>query len=147
MFQLEVIITNMTQIYDKDLVKTFSPFGLLDHSVVLLPPKPRSARSTNSCRLSTRRDTRPSSKCELGRYLGSVDWSTLDSVSDCDIKLQMFNESVKIGLDTIMPLKTYKLHHNDAPWVTAEFKTLIESQQHAFVKGGSRALPLFSQSS
>ena len=119
---LDLIITNMTQLYDKDLVKTFSPTGLSDHSVVLLQPKPRSARSTSSCRLSTRRDTRPSRKCEFGRYLGSVDWSTLDSAPDCDSKLQMFNELVKIGLDTIMPLKTYKLHHNDAPWVTAEFK-------------------------
>ena len=62
-------------------------------------------------------------------------WSTLDSSSHCDSKLHMFNELVKIELDTMMPLKTYKLHHNNAPWVTDEFKTLIASRQHAFVKG------------
>ena len=64
-----------------------------------------------------------------------MDWSTLDSAPDCNSKLQTFNESVKIRLHTIMPLKAHKLHHNDAPWVTAEFKTLIKSRQHAFVKG------------
>ena len=141
---LDLIITNMTQLYDKDLVKTFSPTGLSDHSVVLLQPKPRSARSTSSCRLSTRRDTRPSRKCEFGRYLGSVDWSTLDSAPDCDSKLQMFNELVKIGLDTIMPLKTYKLHHNDAPWVTAEFKLWTSHDNMLLWKGISFASIVFA---
>ena len=34
-----------------------------------------------------------------------------------------------------MPLKTFKLHINDQPWVTAEFKKLIKLRQRAFVKG------------
>ena len=56
-------------------------------------------------------------KCELGRYFGSIDWSILDSVQDCESKLQLFQDLVKIGLDTIMPLKTVKLQVNDPPWV------------------------------
>ena len=34
-----------------------------------------------------------------------------------------------------MPLKTFKIHVNDAPWVTAELKALIKSLQKAFTQG------------
>ena len=88
---LDLIITNTPQLYDKDFVQTFPPFGLLDHSVVLLRPKPRTVR-TSSCRTITRRDTRPSR-----RYLGSADWSMLDSVQGCENKLQLFFDLVKIA--------------------------------------------------
>ena len=56
-------------------------------------------------------------------------------MQDCESKLQLFQDLVKIGLDTIMPLKTVKLHVNDPPWVTAEFKALIKARQKAFAQG------------
>ena len=67
--------------------------------------------------------------------MGSVDWSVTDSVPDCGSKLQLFQDFVKIGLDTIMPLKTIKFHVNDAPWVTAEFKDFIKLREVAFAQG------------
>ena len=39
---LDLILTNMPHVYNKDLVQTFPPFGLSDHLVVSLEPKPRS---------------------------------------------------------------------------------------------------------
>ena len=125
----------MPHVYNKDLAQTFPPFGLSDHLVVLLEPKPRSRHNTSSRRSFTRRDTRASPKHGLGRYFGSIDWSILDSVQDCEWKLQLFHDLVKIGLDTIMPLETFKLHVNDPPWVTAEFKALIKARQKAFAQG------------
>lgn len=56
-------------------------------------------------------------------------------MQDCESKLQLFQDLVKIGLDTIMPLKTVKLHVNDPPLVTAEFKALIKARQKAFAQG------------
>ena len=114
---LDLTLTNMPHVYNKDLVQTFPPFDLSDHLVVSLEPKPRSRHNTGSRSSSTRRDTRASRKCELGRYFGSIEWSILDSVQDCESKLQLFQDLVKIGLDTIMPLKTVKLQVNDPPWV------------------------------
>ena len=104
---LDLIITNMTQ-FSKEFLQIFPPFGLSDHSVVLLKPKSKSQRTTSSRRFITRRDTRYSRKCELGRYLGSLDWSVLDSATNCKSKLKLFQDLVKIDLDTIMPLKTFK---------------------------------------
>ena len=77
---LDIILTNMPHVYKKDLVYTLLPFGLSDHLVVSLESKPRSRHNTGSHRSFTRRNTRASRKCELGRYFGSIDWSILDSV-------------------------------------------------------------------
>ena len=92
-------------------------------------------RNTSSRRSLTRRDTHPSRKCELGRYLGSIDWSIVDSVLDCEKHSATFRDFVKIRLDIIMPLTTIKLHVNDVPWVSAEFKAIIKSRQNAFAQG------------
>ena len=54
---------------------------------------------------------------------------------NCESKLQFFHDLVMIGLDTIMPFKTTKLHMNGAPWVSAEFKALIKLWLKAFVQG------------
>lgn len=112
-------------------VKKAEPQKLL-HFIL---PKPRCMRNTSSRRCITRRDTRERRKCELGRYFGSIDWSILKSLPDCESKLRLFHDLVKSGLDTIMPLKTIKLHVNDPPWVTAEFKALIKARQKAFLRG------------
>ncbi|XP_068707894.1 uncharacterized protein [Montipora foliosa] len=132
---LDLIITNMPQLYNKNQVLTFPPFGLSDHNVVLLPPTSRPSRDTSSRRTMTRRDTRPSRKLELGRFLSSIDWSVLNSSADCNNKLRLFSDLVKTGLDIIMPFKSFRLHVNDAPWVTAEFKKLIKQRQSAFARG------------
>ena len=131
---LDLIIANMPQ-FSKEFLQIFPPFGISDHSVVLLDSKSKSKRTTSSRLFITCRDTRSSRKCELGRYLGAIDWSVLDSATNCESKLQLFQDLVKIGLDTIMPLKTFKIHVNDAPWVTAKFKALIKSHQKAFAQG------------
>ena len=47
---LDLIITNMPHLYNKDLVQTFSPFGLSDYFVILLEPNLRSTRNTSSRR-------------------------------------------------------------------------------------------------
>lgn len=131
---LDLIITNMPQVYDKNLVRIFPPFGLSDHSVVFLLPKPRPSRNS-SRRVVTRRDTRGSRRAELGRYLRSVDWSVLDTLAGCEDKLRVFLDFVRTGMDIIMPLRSVKLHVNDAPWITAEFKELIKARSKAFARG------------
>ena len=94
----------MPQLYDKELIQTFPPFDLSDHSMVLLEPKSRYMRNTSSLRSFTQRDTHPSCKCEVNRYLDSLDWSALVFAPNCQSKFQLFCDLVKISLDTIIPL-------------------------------------------
>ena len=63
---LDLIITNMSQAYDKQFVDIYPPFGLSDHNAILLYPKLRSPL-ISSRRTVKRRETRPSKKIELGR--------------------------------------------------------------------------------
>lgn len=100
----------MLQLYDKELIQTFPPFDLSDHSMVLLEPKSRCMRNTSSLRSFTQRDTHPSCKCKLSRYLGSLDWSALVFAPNCQSKLQLFCDLVKISLDTIIPLQILQDH-------------------------------------
>ena len=81
-----------------------------------------------------KRDTRRSKTIELGRYLGSCDWSLLGFPINCENKLQLLVELVQIGLDNIMlmPLQTTKLHVNDLPLFTPVLKNLIKLRQRAF---------------
>ena len=54
------------------------------------------------------------------------------------VKLDIFHTVIKTGLDCFFPCKTVKLiklHDNDKPWVTANFKKIIEKRQRAFREG------------
>ena len=122
---LDLVLTNLPQLYDSNAVQTFPPFGMSDHNVVLVRPKARPKGNGCSMRTTARRDTRPSRKLELGRYLSSIDWSPVNG-DDCEARLSMFVDIIQIGMDHIMPVKHFKTHVNDAPWITAEFKNLIK---------------------
>ena len=131
---LDLIITNLPHLYENNSVEMRPPFGLSDHNVIMLHPKNRPLLAS-SRRTMRKRDTRSSRRNELGRYLSSCDWSILNSLTNCEDKIKLFADLISIGLDNIMPLKTFKLHINDQPWVTAEFKKLIKPRQRAFAKG------------
>ena len=70
---LDLVLTNLPQLYDSKAVQTFPPFGMSDHNVVLVRPKARPKGNGCSMKTTARRDTRPSRKLELGRYLSSID--------------------------------------------------------------------------
>ena len=132
---LDLIITNLYQVYGQNSVHIIPPFGLSDHSGVLLRPKVRSPNNSCSRKSLEMRDTRPSRKYELGRYLSSIDWSILNEVGTCEAKSQFFTNLITTGVDIIMPLKQVKVHVNDPPWVTSDFTKLIKTRQEAFSNG------------
>ena len=115
---LDLVLTNLSHLYDKDAVNTLPPFGLSDHNVVLVRPKQRQPREGPSRKVFIRRDTRPSRKAELGRYFSIIDWSTLDSAPTSDLP----------------PVRS-TVHNNDPLWITPEFKSLIAKRQRAFHSG------------
>ena len=122
---LDLVLTNLHQMYDKNGVEILPPFGLSDHNVVLLHPKVRSRQEGPSRKVITKRDTRISRKLELGRYLNSINWSTFDSLENCEDKLELMTNLIINGLNHIMPIERVKAHVNDCPWVTPNFKELI----------------------
>ena len=45
--------------------------------------------------------------------------------SNCEDQARLLEDLVNIGLDITMPIKYSKLHVNEPPWFTPEFKSLI----------------------
>ena len=134
---LDLIITNIPQSYGKDTLVMYPPFGQSDNNMVVLHAKERLPNTPNQ-RTVKKRDTRPSKKNELGRYLSAIDWSIVESTVSSEDKLRLLIDFINVGLDTIMPVKQVKLHNNDPPWITAAFKNLIKLRQKAFSKGDTQ---------
>ena len=53
------------------------------------------------------------------------------------MKLQYFEELVRLDIKTIMPIKKSTLHVSDPPWITPDLKKLIENRQAAFSSGNT----------
>ena len=132
---LDLVLTNLSHTYDKNAVYTLPLFGLSDRNVVIVRTKKRPSRAGPSRKLISRRDTRASRKAELGRFFSAVDWSILDSTPNIDDRSRQLCDIITASLDAIMPAVKSKVHLNDPPWITPEFKTLIAKHQQAFMSG------------
>lgn len=59
----------------------------------------------------------------------------LDSVSNSEDRSRLLCDIIPAGMGTIMPAVQSKVHLNDPPWITLEFKTVIAKRQQAFMSG------------
>ena len=132
---LDLVMTNLPHLYDNNAVQTLPPFGLSDHSVVIVHPKARPTKLGRSRRSVSRRDLCASRETEIGRYLSNIHWSLVEDAKICEDKLKLLTDIITTSLDNIMPVKQFKVHTDDPSWITAEFKALIKRRQKAFAKG------------
>jgi len=87
------------------------------------------------------RDKRPSKVNSVRRFLLEIPWSSLlSSDQSCEGKLSLLTEVINCGLDTIMPVRSIKIHEADRPWVSKHLKQLIIRRQKVFSTGNQ---PLF----
>ena len=78
---MDLVLTNLNDYYDTP--QSLLPFGLSDHNTIMVSPKERVIKS-NSRITVYKRDSRPSCKAAMGRYLCSLDWPLLfDSLESC----------------------------------------------------------------
>lgn len=127
---LHQIFTNISDYYSTP--SRLPPFGLSDHMTVSVNAGIRDKSSKPKYKFITTRDKRPSKKASVDRFLLDVPWSALFSHNQsCDAKLQILTEIVNYGLNTIMPVRSVKVHENDRPWLTKQLKSLIVRRQKA----------------
>lgn len=99
-----------------------------------------SARNPKPRVRSSKRGTEdlPGSVACLGRYLLEFLWDTaLRQNESCDDKLAAVTQIINYGLDTIMPVRSVKVHQTDRPWINADLKLkrLAQKIQQAFASG------------
>lgn len=72
------------------------------------------------------REKRPSKVNSVGRFLTGIPRSSLlTSDKSCEGKLSLLTEVINYDLDTIMPVRSIKIHETDCPWVPTQLKQLI----------------------
>ena len=69
-------------------------------------------------------------KTAFGKWLTDFNWTGLYHTFSCEQKLELFEDIINAGLDCFLPAKTVKLHEKDKPWLTPEFKKIIEIQNN-----------------
>lgn len=136
---LDLVLTNIHSFYKP--ADVYPPFGLSDHHTICIQPKQREMKSTHH-HLVYKRDTRPSRRLELGRYLSQINWNVIDSNTTCEEKNQEFESQILLGLDN-MPEKQVKVRSDDPPWVSEHFKSLIKKRQRAFSRGDVMSFKYF----
>ena len=73
---------------------------------------------------------RASRKAELGRYLSVMGWSVLfSSIDKCKDLINVFQEVISTGLDSVMPVSLIRINTADAPWMTQDLKSVIMKAQ------------------
>ena len=135
---LDQIFTNLDDYFS--VPTRLPPFGLSDHVTIYMGSGTRGA-SKPKHKIIKSRDKRPSKVNSVGRFLMEVPWSNLlSSEQTCEGKLSLLTEVINYGLDTIMPVRSIKIHETDRPWVSTQLKQLITRRQKAFASGNQ---PLF----
>ena len=135
---LDQSFTNLCDYFSAPI--SLPPFGLSDHVTVFMGSGTRD-NSKPKRKIIKSRDKRPSKVESVGRFLIGVPWSSLLSpAQSCEEKLSILTGVINFGLDTIMPVRSIKVHETDRPWVYAQLKQLIVRRQKAVASGNK---PLF----
>ena len=111
------------------------PVGQSDHNSVLWSFNKNTAKYGTS-KVKTRQGSNYDRRA-FGKWLADINWNNLYRAESCEQKLDFFQTVINTGLDCFFPSKIVKLHDHDKPWVTVEFKKIIENRQRAFRQGKS----------
>lgn len=140
---LDLVLTNLKDYYDTP--QSLPPLGLSHHNTIMVSPKERTVKS-NSRSIAYKRDSRPSCKAAMGRYLCSLDWPLLfNSLETCEDLTNVFQEVIQTGLDLLMPLRRIRTIPADAPWMSQKLKSLIRRRQETFCKNGTLPFSSFTE--
>ena len=125
------IITNMFNLYNFHII--LPPIEKSDHHPVLCRPWPCSngvhmLNKAKSIEINTR-SMGHNERCLFVDALTKVDWSMLYNMPTCEEKSCYFYKTMSSLTDTFLPTKTITRVVNDKPWVTPQFKQLIQTRQ------------------
>ena len=82
--------------------------------------------NTNTKRVVTKRDQRPSCKVAMEKYLNSIDCPLLfASLGSWEDKWAVFQQAILTGIDIFMSAKKVRVCSAHAPWMTPRLKNLI----------------------
>ena len=127
---LDKIYTNGGQYYGNPEV--LPPVGLSDHNVVLCRPALVADYEPPKTYMAQTRCTGANEKAMLLLALRTTGWQDLYRARSCEQQYVIFESRLKALIDLHLPSKMTKRCTNDKPWVTDEFRLLIDRRHAAF---------------
>ncbi|CAB4025227.1 Hypothetical predicted protein, partial [Paramuricea clavata] len=111
---LDLIFTNMKCCYNYPEI--LPAIGQSDHMSVLLHPVSNNHRPNTITKVWVRK-RKQSNMQAFGRFLLDLNWNVLSQLPDCQEMCDLFYVIILMGLDTISPQKSVKLHCRDKAYV------------------------------
>ncbi len=130
---LDCVYTNISDYY---LVPSIHPgLGLCHHSIVCCPPT--HVTPNKSFTSISRRINSHSAKSTFVSHLKQVNWSSIYLIVSCEAQWSYFFNIINVLLDEHLPITTVVKYDTDKPWVTEDFKRMIQKRQDAYSKSDS----------
>ena len=109
--------------------------GRSDHRAVVMSASVNVKRERRQDVMVVRRSQDSNGKAQLAQALKNVNWTSLYNMQSCEEMVACFYSTVTSLLDHHLPPLTVKLHTTDKPWVTDQFRRLIQCRQCALRSG------------
>ncbi|XP_048590589.1 uncharacterized protein LOC125573834 [Nematostella vectensis] len=114
--------------------KQLPKIGRSDHYGVLIQQAPPSQKGVK-CTI-TKRDTRDSALRGFGSWITSFSWDEVYCLDNCKEKFELFYQILSDAINQFLPLKTFRVHSTDKPWISTKTKSFVARRQHALVRYG-----------
>ena len=124
---IDLCYTNMVQYYSTPV--HLPGVGLSKHQVIVIRPSscgPNKPETYHVCR----RDHRPKAKQALKDAISKVHWEPVIRLSTCEEQMHAFSTIMDDLVNTFLPMKVMKRCSNDHPWISDEFRRVIQLRQH-----------------
>ena len=87
-----------------------------------------------------------SNRLAMRTYLYQVDVTAMiRAMSTCEEKVSMLKTIIKIGLDSVLPMKPKTVHPTELPWINSTLKNMIRKRQVSLGRGKVQHLKNFPQ--
>ena len=109
--------------------KQLPKIGRSDHYFVLVRQVP-STQKRGKCTI-IKRDTRDSALRGFGRWITSFSWDEVFSLDRCEKTFDLLYRIMADAVNRFLPLKSFRVHSSDKPWISPKIKFLVARRQHA----------------
>ena len=112
------------------------PLGTSDHNVVHLMPCYKQKLKTEKPVVKNMKSWTKDSLDTLKGCFDSTDWDMFSQSCDTlDELTTVITDYITYCVDSIIPTRTIKVYLNNKPWITKEFKSVLNDKKRAFCAG------------
>ena len=125
---LDLIFTNCGDFFKPPEI--LAPIASSDHATIVWKSTLQEQKK-NATKKMRVRPLRPAAVRAFREFVTNCDWSFILSTNDINDKVNAFLEFTQVSIDFFFPIKTFKLHEDDKPFITGRLKKLMAKRNKA----------------